>query len=202
MDLEKRFQSLTQAFRPELIPNWSSIVEAYSGKGRQYHNLDHLEAMFQWTDRITDQLEDYEVFSWAILYHDIVYKVLRKDNEEQSAAFAKKALLRMGMESSRIERCTEHIIATKEHGATDDEDRKYLLDIDLSILGAAEAAYATYTQQIRKEYQIYPNVLYNPGRRKVITHFLEQTNIFKTSYFRNQLEHQARQNLEKELRSL
>ncbi len=81
-------------------------------------------------------------------------------------------------------------------------DINYLLDADLSVLGKDRETYLVYTQMIRKEYSIYPDFLYKPGRKKVLRHFLELENIFKTEYFRDQYETQAKENIETELRLL
>jgi predicted metal-dependent HD superfamily phosphohydrolase len=40
------------------------------------------------------------------------------------------------------------------------------LDADLSILGKDLDTYLAYTKMIRKEYSIYPDFLYKPGRKK------------------------------------
>ena len=134
-----------------------------------------------------------------LFYHDIIYQVFRKDNEEQSAAFAKKVLADLGVAPERVERCVRHIQATKQHHWSDDPDCNYLLDMDLGILGSERERYELYTQQIRKEYRIFPDLLYKPGRKKVIDHFLGLDSIYKTEYFRALFEKQARNNLKWEL---
>jgi predicted metal-dependent HD superfamily phosphohydrolase len=59
--------------------------------------------------------------------------------------------------------------------------------------------YSDYYKNVRKEYSIYPNLLYNPGRKKVLKHFLAMGKIFKTDYFYQKFEKNARLNLQKEL---
>jgi len=70
------------------------------------------------------------------------------------------------------------------------------------VLGADAETYQQYTQQIRKEYGIYPNIVYNPGRKKVLQHFLSMPHIYKTEVFYNRYEKQARVNLAWELNML
>lgn len=62
--------------------------------------------------------------------------------------------------------------------------------------------YSQYTKQVRQEYSIYSDVIYNAGRKKVLNHFLTMNRIFKTPYFFDKLEKQAKENLFKELESL
>lgn len=106
------------------------------------------------------------------------------------------------MNNEDVQQIYEQILATKSHKKSDDEDTNFLLDADLSILGKSPQVYLEYTKQIRKEYSIYPDFLYKPGRKKVLQHFLALENIFKTEYFKNKYESQARENIEFELRSL
>lgn len=76
------------------------------------------------------------------------------------------------------------------------------IDADLSILGADWETYFSYMQKIRREYAVYPDLLYKPGRRKVIEHFLSMPVIFKTDIFRRRFEAQAQDNLKQELEIL
>ncbi|MNJ03033.1 hypothetical protein D3C73_1632060 [compost metagenome] len=51
---------------------------------------------------------------------------------------------------------------------------------------------------MRQEYAIYPDLVYNPGRKNVLLHFLAMDRIFKTDYFFEKYEKPARENLRKE----
>jgi len=59
-----------------------------------------------------------------------------------------------------------------------------------------------YYKNARKEYAIFPDFVYKPGRKKVLLHFLAMERIFKTDYFFHKFEMQAKQNLQKELEML
>jgi predicted metal-dependent HD superfamily phosphohydrolase len=148
------------------------------------------------------QLEDMDAALFALYYHDIVYRILRGDNEERSAKLASHRLKVLGLEGNRIDRCKNHILATKSHALSHDTDTNLFTDADLSILGQDWLTYESYTQAIRREYAIYPNVIYKPGRKKVIEHFLRMENIFKTETFSAKYEQQARLNLTRELEEL
>jgi predicted metal-dependent HD superfamily phosphohydrolase len=69
-------------------------------------------------------------------------------------------------------------------------------------LGYTWDKYREYCQQVRKEYAIYPDFLYNPGRKKALQHFLDMDVIFKTGFFRNKYEIQARKNIVQEISGL
>jgi predicted metal-dependent HD superfamily phosphohydrolase len=139
---------------------------------------------------------------FALYYHDIVYRVMRGDNEEESAKLASSRLKVLGFEDNRIARCKKHILATKNHKMSHDTDTIFFTDADLSILGQDWLTYKSYSEAIRHEYAIYPDAIYKPGRKKVIEHFLSMEKIFKTEPFFMKYEEQATINLGKELEQL
>jgi predicted metal-dependent HD superfamily phosphohydrolase len=69
-------------------------------------------------------------------------------------------------------------------------------------LGQPWGEYTQYAKNVRKEYAIYPDLLYNPGRRKVLNHFLSMERIFKTSHFFEKFEATARLNMSKEMEGM
>ena len=81
-------------------------------------------------------------------------------------------------------------------------DGHFMLDIDLSILATGRENYIEYTKQIRTEYAVYPDEVYNPGRVKVLQHFVGMDRIYKTDHFSSLWEERAKQNLEFELGTL
>lgn len=102
----------------------------------------------------------------------------------------------------QIERCKSQIMATKSHVFSDDSDTNYFTDADLSILGQPWEVYQTYYQNVRREYAIYPDLVYHPGRKKVLQHFLSMERIFKTNFFSSQFEEQAKDNLRREMENI
>ena len=106
------------------------------------------------------------------------------------------------VDADTLNKCTNIILATKKHLWNEDNDLNLFTDADLSILGADWNDYETYLKQIRKEYTIYPDIIYNSGRKKVLQHFLSMETIYKTEYFYKKFETKARQNLQGELKLL
>lgn len=178
---------------------WQEIEKSYSQKSRKYHNLTHLENMILELENVKEETSDYDVMLFSVFYHDIIYKATSKDNEEKSAEVAKKRLEKINISSERITKIYNQILATKSHKRSDDSDTNFLLDADLAILGKDWKVYENYIQQIRKEYSIYPDFLYNPGRKKVLTHFLQFDEIFKTDHFKEKYEKMARENIQREI---
>ena len=177
---------------------WRMIETHHTERGRHYHNLTHLAD-------IIDQLlpfkenEGWDVLLFSTIYHDILYNVLRHDNEEQSAELAVKEMKLLGVPEVIIEATRICILATKTHERTGNELIDLFIDADMSIVGRDYDTYIIYAQQVRKEYGIYPDVLYNPGRKKALGHFLEMERIFKTQYFYDKYEVRARENVALEM---
>jgi len=205
MNLNAKFTELCFPFSKDkdLINSlWLEIEKKYSEKGRHYHGLLHLENMFLELEAVKSNIKDFPAVSFSLFYHDIVYDASSKSNEEKSASWAEESLRKLGLNKSGISKITEQIIATKLHQKSDDIDTDYLLDADLSILGKDNTVYLEYTKKIRKEYSIYPDFLYKPGRKKVLRHFLELGSIFKTAEFIDRYELKAKENIAAELQTL
>ena len=177
---------------------WQEIERQYSDPSRHYHTLVHLQNLISELLPVQSKFKNWNVVVFAVVYHDIIYKASKSNNEEKSAELAVKRLNGIAVPEDSVVRCKEFILATKRHQRVDDEIDLFT-DADLSILGSGPDTYRIYTNQIRKEYSIYPDLLYKPGRKKVLLHFLGMQTIYKTLFFREKYEEQARRNLANEL---
>ncbi len=183
---------------------WKEIQKSYTGKKRHYHNLNHISKMLFLANENEAEIVDKEAVLFSIWFHDIVYKSSKKDNEEKSAEFAEKTLKLFSIEEERIKKVSTLILSTKKHQIliSEDNDNAYLLDFDLSILGQDWSIYEEYIKNIRKEYRMYPDFLYKPGRKKVLESFLNRDTLYFTSKYKTLFEEKARQNLKKEMKAL
>lgn len=184
----------------EINALWQQLEKVYSAPSRHYHNLSHLEEMMALFDVYESQLQFSKEVAYSIFYHDYVYKVTRKDNELKSA---EKAISILPTDAHlNKELVYEMICATQLHQHNAMEDINWLIDFDLRILAKEWNEYSIYCNQIRKEYRIYPNFMYKPGRKKALEHFLQHEFIFQTEAFRTQYELKARANIEREIELL
>lgn len=181
---------------------WKEIANAYSKKGRHYHNLTHLDNVFIELLQVKELIKDWQTIIFSIAYHDLIYDPLKQDNEERSAEEAWNKLAFLIAPNEQKEKCRNQILATKGHQLSPDADTNFFTDADLAILGSDFEAYDEYARKIRKEYRYFPNLIYNPGRKKALKHFLQMEKIFKTSSFAGKYEKQARINLKRELETL
>lgn len=181
---------------------WIEISANYSHKSRHYHSLTHLQNMYRELLEVEQHVEDWDIVLFALFYHDVIYDSKSKKNEDKSAELAQLRLKELGVSNERIKRCTSHILLTKGHNVSDDGDSNIFTDADLSILGQEWDKYIAYAKNIRKEYRLYPDIIYKPGRKKVLIHFLNMDRIFKSDHFHDKFETRSRENLERELNIL
>ena len=173
------------------------LVAAYREPQRHYHALQHLEeclAHFDATAALAERPGEVEIALW---FHDAVYAVQGKHNEQLSAEWATKALAASGAEDSVISRVDALIMATCHTASPTLPDQQLLVDIDLAILGASPERFAQYDRQVKQEYSWVPGVLYRFKRKEVLNGFLARPSIFNTPYFQSRWEQPARDNLDK-----
>lgn len=181
---------------------WTEIEKNYTSKKRHYHTLLHLDNLLTQLTEVKNEIQNWNTILFTLYYHDMVYNSLKSDNEEKSAELAEKRLKQISVSIDTIEHCKNQILATKSHLTSTDSDTNYFIDADLSVLGQNWETYSLYYKNVRKEYSTYPDFVYNPGRKKVLYHFLSMDRIYKTDFFFNKFEIQAKRNLTNELNIL
>jgi len=188
-----------ESLRNEL---WTEIEKNYSNTQRHYHTLLHLENILNQLAEVKSEIHNWDIVLFTLFYHDIVYSSLKSDDEEKSAELAEIRMKQINVPSEIIKNCKTQILATKKHEDKSDSDTNFFIDADLSIFGQPEDIYENYRKNIRLEYLYYPSVVFDKGRIQILNDFLTQDSIFKTKYFKNKFEEQAKININKEVELL
>ena len=197
---QEHFRNLLAPYPNAPMASWWDELEThYDGPGRYYHTIGHLDHVFYELEKVRRYVQDWDALRFAVIYHDIIYRPTRNDNEKRSALLCVERLGELGFPQARAERVYRHIMATKLHQMSFDTDANLFVDADLSILGQERARYAAYTQEVRQEFSILPDLIYQPGRKKVLRKFLERKRIYLTPTFYERYETAARENIEWEL---
>ena len=178
---------------------WNEIAEKYTAKNRHYHTLDHLDFIYTHLLPVKPRILDWTSIIFSIAYHDFEYDTMRSDNEDRSADIAAKRLSHAGFLTEVIRNCKMNILATQHHEMAPDSDTNYFTDADLAILGSLKSAYDYYVEDIRREYSNIPDELFRKGRVNVLKYYLDMPFIFKTEFFREKYEAQARDNIQREI---
>lgn len=202
--LEKRWLDLFGIANDPVKSKEAFLVlsQKYSESHRHYHTFQHIRSCLALFDEVAENINDTFSVESAIWFHDVIYNPRRNDNEQMSADHSKSFLESIRLEPPAIKRIEHLIILTQHPSRPVASDEKYLVDIDLSILGAEEQLYELYERSIRKEYAFVPGIIYRRGRGKLLKKLFQTGRIYHTDYFRDKYEYRARQNIERALRRL
>jgi predicted metal-dependent HD superfamily phosphohydrolase len=182
---------------------FADLARRYAAGGRCYHTLDHIAAVLTTVASLRGGSPSGPALLLAVWFHDVIYDTRANDNEEKSAAHARKVLQPLRIPEPILAETTRLILLTKTHRtAPEDSDGAVLLDADLAVLGADQPAYDRYARAIRQEYVWVPEEDYRKGRSRVLSSFLERAQIYRTEEMYRRAEDQARRNLRRELEAL
>lgn len=187
------FKDLEQCF--------SIVSKYYNSPNRYYHNLNHIDNLIKQIEQLSLSKGDNAILINVALFHDVIYKAGRKDNEHKSAEFTAHWLLKLNLGTIESKMICDIIRSTNTHQSSEFLTQLFL-DLDLSILGVNEENYQEYTAQIRKEHIQIPNYLYKVGRKRFLKNMLSREVIFFTSEYYETYENLARKNLRNELNEL
>ncbi|MDN3452609.1 MULTISPECIES: hypothetical protein [unclassified Psychrobacter] len=212
MDLGSRLYLHLSAISDDVTPEkaqalWQDIAVRYNETQRAYHTLNHIEQLFGQFESITHHLAEPHIIALALYYHDVIYEPTRSDNELKSAEFAADAL-NLYLSPKQCQQIWALIMMTANHqidaliDSHQYNDAAYLLDMDLSILGAPWSTYEQYANAIRQEYAHVADDNYRDGRTAVLKGLLAHPKLYLTDHYHERLEAQARDNIKREVNSL
>ncbi len=185
---------------------YDDLLERYSEPQRAYHTLQHIEEILELCDRVVDESPldraQRARLELAIWFHDAVYDPRASDNEERSADLATEALTSGGAEQTVVKDVEAMILVTKQHRDAEGATQRWLVDLDLAVLGAPPERFAEYERQIRFEYSWVPDAQYVEARRAVLEGFLERERLYVNEVMRRRFDEPARANLRKALEGL
>ncbi|VTU25805.1 hypothetical protein E5CHR_02070 [Variovorax sp. PBL-E5] len=174
----------------------SALMARYAEPQRHYHTLQHLGECLALLALHRAAAERPAEVALALWFHDAIYDVQGHDNEALSAGWARDVLGAAGLPAEVAERVHALVMATQHNAVPEGRDAELLIDIDLSILGAAPARFAQYEHQIRAEYAHISPAVFEPRRRGILSRFLERRPLYQTAEIRAAREAQARINLQ------
>ena len=213
---EWHLSAINNAIEPVILKAlWQDIAMRYNETQRVYHSLQHIRQLFGQFEQVKHHLNELHhlnephIIALALFYHDVIYEPTCVDNELKSAEYDVEALssyltaeqcqyiyaLIMMTASHQIDQIDE-LIEHDKHS-----DAAYLLDMDLSILGASWSEYQQYAQAIRQEYAYVLDADYRVGRISVLKGLLAHPTLYLTDYY-ERLEKQARENIQHEIKIL
>lgn len=198
--LEQRWYTLfPKAEQAVARKEFQSLCSRYAEPHRHYHTLEHVAACLQWLDEVREAVPDPAAVEMALWFHDVVYNARKQNNEFISAEYAVATLSLLKVERALRNEVKTLVLVTQHPAVPATDNQRWMLDIDLAILGAAPQHYEDYAQRVRQEYQHVPEALYAAGRKQVLSAFLAMPRLYHTDHFFAQLEACARSNLQREM---
>jgi predicted metal-dependent HD superfamily phosphohydrolase len=184
-----------------ITPQIEAVLKGlHDAPGRHYHIWKHPLSMRSLAERHAHLIADMQSVLAMIAFHDAVYDSRRNDNEERSASLARE-MLSSTVAPDQLEFILAGIRATQRHLIPDGlssgrrGDVAFLLDADLSILGASEAEFDAFDAAVRKEYEWVTDDAWRTGRAAVMRSFSQRPSIYLTADFNVHYEQQARRNI-------
>lgn len=193
------------------------LLKEYRKKHRHYHDYAHVCHVLDTIIDHKDKFSDLQAAELAANFHDIVYEV--GDDYDRNERRSCLKFLEMieednpGIKYDRNDpdfRTVElaMVMIGCTHGHTLDrlrhrelltdvqvEDIKMFLDADIKILSENEDRVLRFEDEIRKEFSIYNDEVYNQGRIQVLQGFLNRRQIY-LSEIGQPWEQKARNNLQ------
>lgn len=194
----RHWESLMAGFQnpPNAESVYCELLARYAESHRAYHNLAHIVAMLDELERINRHAPEVALAVW---FHDAIYEPIAKDNEQQSAALAVKAIESMGLAKEIGSRVSQLIEATTHTDSPLDEPARLLVDLDLMILGSPDDEFNRYEEAIRREYAWVPDSTYRAARVRILQSFLDRPSIYNTDMFVDRFDAAARRNLSRSI---
>ncbi len=202
MDVERWQRLMKRLGLPPALETYEELIRAYSEPHRHYHTAAHVETCLLELDRIPERVIAMDRVELALWFHDAVYRTTSSRNELDSAEWASRFLTRAGADDSMVGIVYDAILATRHAALPDAEPSKWVVDIDLAILGYPAKEYALFEENIRREYAWVPKRVFRKKRMSILRSFLDRPTIYLTAWFRSEYEEQARHNLAEALAKL
>lgn len=166
---------------PRLL--YAAVLARYAEPHRAYHTDEHIARTLSLLDGVRGRLDRPDEAELAVWLHDLVYDPRATDNEARSADLAADWLAEGGADAALGERVRALILATRHAASPTEHDARYVVDADLSILGASPADFDRYELQVREEYRFRSETEWRAGRARLLRGFLDHPQLFLTGEF-------------------
>jgi predicted metal-dependent HD superfamily phosphohydrolase len=176
---------------------YQQLLNAYNESHRVYHNLTHIHRCLALFDQVSALFENPDAVELAIWFHDVIYKIEDSQNEQFSANLF--MTLTDGLFNNEFrDTVYQHIMATRHNTSPiTNSDTKLMVDIDLSSFGLPWDEFLNDNKSVRAELNHIPDEDYNRKQMSFQLSLLNQPSFFKSDYFNEHYEAQARSNIAK-----
>ncbi|NNE63647.1 MAG: hypothetical protein HKN34_06150 [Gammaproteobacteria bacterium] len=171
------------------------LLLAYGEPHRVYHTLRHIQSCFRIFQDVVHLAVNADALALAIWFHDAIYDIDAKDNEQRSADWFLKETDGIFDDSLR-DLVSSHIMATMHCGEDiKGHDSQIMVDIDLFSFGKPWPEFLRDSENVRAEKADVSDTEFYPKQCGFQKFLLDQPRFFQSDYFYRHYEKQARQNL-------
>jgi predicted metal-dependent HD superfamily phosphohydrolase len=176
---------------------YQQLINAYNEPHRVYHNLEHIKSCLTIFDQVSELLVNPDAVELAIWFHDVIYIIGDKKNEQLSADLF-MTLTNGLFDNVFRDSVYQHIMATcHDCSEITNADTKLMVDIDLSSFGLPWDDFLIDSKKVRDEMPHLSDVDYNQKQKLFQLSLLDQPCFFNSDYFLKYYEAQAHKNLAK-----
>lgn len=187
----------TRIAMPEAVRE--TVFSAYAEPHRRYHTLEHVVEMLDCLGESRRFASSPDTVALAIWYHDVVYEPAAPPAANEEASADLLAAHYTGVESAAAQAMVRH---SAHHGPSNDPDTQLFCDIDLYRLGVAYNDFLVHSRAVRAEYSHVSDADWARGRGEFFRGMLARAPLYQTTYWRDRLEAQARDNIARTIADL
>lgn len=184
-----------------LWPDWQEfrrVRAIYRDSSRHYHTWQHIYETLLFVRR---HYGFQQLLIFALVYHDVIYDTLSKNNEEESAVVWETYAMARGLprhQSLKVKLVGDLIRMTAKHRVEEGQGLIFQMmsDADMSIFLCPDEHYLEYARGIWKEYGHVGREAYLKGRLQFLS-TIDPNTMFYTHQAKA-LVHHARCNLDLE----
>ena len=179
---------------------YGELQRRYEAPYRHFHNIAHIRDCVRRVDEVAPLLVDPDAVELALWFHDVVYDVGTATNERRSAEMF--LALSPGARFALRHRVCSLIMATRHARSVHGNDRRFIVDIDLSGFGAPWDDFMRNGACLREESAALTDAQYHAGQVSFLQRLQRRARLYATDYFRDRYEAVARENLRRILERL
>jgi predicted metal-dependent HD superfamily phosphohydrolase len=180
---------------PDAAAVYADLRDRLGGRGRAFHNLGHIDDCLRRFDEVAPRLADRDAVEVALWFHDAVYEPGNAENERRSAQlFLDQSVGALPQFRRRV--CAL-ILTTQRARAPRTNDCKFIDDIDLAGFGASWEDFMRNGERLRREFASLSDSDYYRGLSSFLAALRRRPQFFRTDYFVERYEKQARDNLDR-----
>ena len=179
------------------------LMRLYFSRDRHYHDGNHILYCMKTLEAIHFPDFNAPAMKMALLYHDAIYTIGKKDNEMRSANLAAQMFGRTKKYQDEFRTSVRRLIlATRHLGGLIAHDEQIIADVDLAGLGADWNTFEGNTMQIRCEWRRVSDSDFRSGRISFFEGMLAREWIYYTQSCRFLFEKRARENMLREIEEM